>query len=402
MSRMNAAWSNEPPWAEAVPAIFKEPMTIAFGGAILAHAIFFLGLPVVAGSEKQPDVQPVATTVLTDQERAAVPADLAQSQFSTGSLLPGSNNGLIVPSIPSNPATPGGTVTTPGLGSGFGQLNDPTFPNGGSSTGSNSSDNSDFNRQLAEITRKQQEADRQQQSQRLAQKQAAEQKADQEQVNTPPTPLPSVAVGAMPPGTPSGEPAKPNEGAAPNTPPPTTPAQQPIRLSDKTLIDKDPALYALITENTGPTLGVKLRQAIGTWYTRDPKTQEIYTRSDGKEQLERFPVDTVTGTIPYPKQVGKQDVAVIPGYAEKVKAGSANERMSDYGTAIVGIAVDGQGKRLIDPSIIQSTGHKILDDYAIEYVKSKINFRITYKDEFYYMVIPIDPPVSTPAQQATS
>ncbi len=391
MSRMNAAWSNEPQWVEAVPAIFKEPMTIAFGGAILAHAIFFLGLPVVAGSEKQPDVQPVATTFLTDQEKSQIPPDLSQSQFSTGSLLPGSNSGLTMPPIPALPSTTGtiGTIGTfPGSGFGFGQPSEPIFPSSGSTSATNSS-NSDYNVRL-EIAKKQEEARREQLKKiEIAQKQATEKAEDQKRAETPPGPLP--AVGAMPPGTPSGEPAKPAEA-------PTTPAQQPVRVSDKTLIDKDPARYAFVAANTGPSLGVKLSEAIGNWYRRDPKTEEIYVKSDGKQQLKPFPVDTKTGTIPYPRQIGKQDIAVIPGYAEKVKAGSARERLQAYGTAIVGIAINGQGKFLIEPSIIQSTGHRVLDEYAIEYVKSRM-FPVTAKDEFYMMIIPIDPPT---AQQATS
>ena len=32
MSRFNATWSNSEQWTDAVPEIFKQPMTIAFGG----------------------------------------------------------------------------------------------------------------------------------------------------------------------------------------------------------------------------------------------------------------------------------------------------------------------------------------------------------------------------------
>ncbi len=392
MSRMNAAWSNEPPWAEAVPAIFKEPMTIAFGGAILAHAIFFLGLPVVAGSEKQPDVQPVATTILTDQDKAQIPPDLSQSQFPAGTLLPGSSSGLTMPPIPSGttpPATNFGNLPGGGL-----TFDPPSYTYNPPANDSSAA--------LAEIRRQQaqQEADRQQQIKKieLAQKQAAEKKADQERANTPPGPLPNVPVNAMPPGTPTGETPK-----TPPTPTSPTPAQQPIRVSDKTLIDADPTRYALVPENTGPSLGVKLNEAIGTWYKRDPKTQAIYDRDKNGKQLAMLSVKTQTGTLPYPKQIGKQDVAVIPGYAEKVKAGSVKERLNAYGTAIVGIAVDGQGKLVIEPSIIQSTGYKVLDEYAIQYVMeyAKSQLRITGKDEFYFMPIPIDPPSPT-AQQAAS
>jgi hypothetical protein len=408
MSRMNAAWSNEPPWAEAVPAIFKEPMTIAFGGAILAHAIFFLGLPVVAGSEKQPDVQPVATTVLTDQERAAVPADLAQSQFSTGGLMPGSNSGLTIPSIPS---TPGGTVTTPGLGSGFGQLNEPAFSNGGYSTGSNSSDNSNFNTQLAEITRKQ-EADRKAKEliATIAAKDAADKKLRDQ---TPPTDgiKPQVAPteadlrqqSQMPPGTPVEEKPKQSEG--------TPPAQaidlqqkQAIALRHKKLIDENPSGYALVTDQAGPTIGDATTKPniIGDWYTNpkaktyDPAAGEIYARYQPQPQMKE--VNTKTKTLEYPTKVNNKEVAPIPNYAQQVKEGS---KIARYGTAIVGIAINAKGEFASDPKIIQSTGYQVLDEYAIEYARSQ-RFFVTGRGSLHFMIIPIDPPVSTPAQQATS
>jgi hypothetical protein len=388
MSRMNAAWSNEPPWAEAVPAIFKEPMTIAFGGAILAHAIFFLGLPVVAGSEKQPDVQPVATTVLTDQERAAVPADVAQTQFSTGSLLPGSNNGLIVPSIPSNPATPGGTVTTPGLGSGFGQLNDPTFSNGGYSTGSNSSDNSDFNRQLAEITRKQQEADRKAKelAKDAADQNSRNQKAPTEGIKPGMAPTPAdlgVKTSALPPDNTQPETQKST------TPPTETPPQKPNRPSDANIIAAAPEFYAFNPKLTGPTIGDKsaVGTAISTWGARPDSKEGEIRKNSGQQFPEPLPLETKT--LPYPTEINTQPVAVIPDYAQKVKEG--------YGIAIVGFAVSGQGgKPETEPVIIQSTGYKVLDDYAIAHIKNKLFLAKGGRSKLHYMVIPIDPPVNKP------
>jgi hypothetical protein len=390
MSRMNAAWSSEPPWAEAVPAIFKEPMTIAFGGAILAHAIFFLGLPVVAGSEKQPDVQPVATTVLTDKERSEVPADVSQSQFSTGSLLPGNNGGLIVPSIPSNPATPGGTVATPGLASGFGQLNEPAFSNGGYSAGSNSSDNSDFNRQLAEITRRQKEAD--QKAKELAKDAAAQnsrnQTAPTEGIKPGMAPTPAdlgVKTSALPP-----------DNTQPGTPKPTTattetPPQRPNRPSDANIIAAAPEFYAFNPKLTGPTIGDRsaVGTAISTWGTRaDSKEGEILKNS-GQTFPEIQSLETQTKTLPYPTEINTQPVAVIPDYAQKVKEG--------YGTAIVGFAVSGQGgKPETEPVIIQSTGYKVLDDYAIAYIKNKQFLAKGGRSKLHYMVIPIDPPVNKP------
>jgi outer membrane biosynthesis protein TonB len=377
MSRMNAAWSNEPPWAEAVPAIFKEPMTIAFGGAILAHAIFFLGLPVVAGSEKQPDVQPVATTVLTDQERAAVPADLSQSQFSPGTLLPGSNNGLTVPPIPS---TPGGTVTTtPGLGSGFGQLNEPAFSNGGYATGSNSSSNSDFNTRLAEITR-QQEAQKAQQTAAEKKKQDAIDKAMKE---TPPANLPTV-VGAMPPGTPQGtpvgEPAKQPEAA--------TPAPSPSPTSEADRKKQIAARFAINTnaENTGPALDkVKFAKAIAVnkWALSRNSKQEKFISKSNKTFSDLYVIWPEEINLPYPKEISTDiDIA---DYTQKFNAG--------YGEAVVAIPINEYGNFEFDPEIVQSTGNPNLDAYAIAYVRSLMKeskFGRTIK--LYSMKIKITPP----------
>ena len=128
------------------------------------------------------------------------------------------------------------------------------------------------------------------------------------------------------------------------------------------------------------------------WQTKpDSKENEIYKRNPA-QRPQQFPVDTSTRTLPYPVQVDKKSVAVIPDYAQKVKDGKETD-----GKAIVGIALDGQGKFVSEPSIIQSTGYPVLDAYAIEYVKSRISiFPVTGLTELYIMVIPIDPPVSKP------
>jgi outer membrane biosynthesis protein TonB len=389
MSRMNSAWSNEPPWAEAVPAIFKEPMTIAFGGAILAHAIFFLGLPVVAGSEKQPDVQPVATTVLTDQERAAVPADLSQSQFSTGSLLPGSNNGLIVPSIPSNPATPGGTVTTPGLGSGFGQINEPAFSNGGYSSSSNSSDNSDFNTRLAEITRQQEAQKSQQQAKEKNTREAAiEAKINEENKTKPLKDLPPVAVDPtkFPPSSSDGtQQTAANPATNPTTPPTIKPSPEP---SDEESIKKRrAALYALNNKEgkTGPELGGKVQTTFFTWTNEaNSKQKNLLTRS------KKPPVKLPNVEIPYPTKIEDQSIDVIPDYAQRVQDG--------FGEALLAIGINEQGNFEFEPSIIQSSGYPILDQYAISYVRSLMkNSKLERTIQLYILKVKITPP-NPPAQ----
>ena len=116
MSRFNATWSNSEQWTDAVPEIFKQPMTIAFGGAILAHAIFFLGLPIVAGKDNQPSIADTPLVEMRPQDMSQIPPDLTQSQLPTGTLLP-SNGGLLTPSIlsPSMPPLDQGTTSTPGI-----------------------------------------------------------------------------------------------------------------------------------------------------------------------------------------------------------------------------------------------------------------------------------------------
>jgi hypothetical protein len=388
MSRMNAAWSNEPPWAEAVPAIFKEPMTIAFGGAILAHAIFFLGLPVVAGSEKQPDVQPVATTVLTDQERAAVPADLAQSQFSPSAPMPGSN-GLTMPPIPSIPSTPGGTVTTPGSGFGFGQLNEPTFSNGGYSTGSNSSDNSDFNTRLAEITRKQQEAQKAQQQveEKKKKEEAIEAKINEENKNKPLANLPTVDTTKFPPSPSDGtQQTATNPATNPTTPQTIKPSPE---ASEEEKKKKYVALRTLNPNRTGPELDksgtTARRTAFFTWMqSTDPKQgdsrQKKFIAKSGK-MFKEWPEEF---TLTLPKE------SDIPDYAQRFTEG--------YGEAVLGIAINESGNFEFDPEIVQSTGYPILDEYAIAYVRELMrNGKFGRTIQLYSMKIKMIPPETKPA-----
>jgi hypothetical protein len=393
MSRMNAAWSNEPPWAEAVPAIFKEPMTIAFGGAILAHAIFFLGLPVVAGSEKQPDVQPVATTVLTDQERAAVPADLAQSQFSAGGLLPGTNSGLTIPPIPSGTTSPQTNFgNLPGAGLTF----DPPSYTYTPPANDNSA-------QLAETKRQQQEADRKANELIAAKKDAADQKLRDQTSPTngikpqvAPTEADLRQQSQMPPGTPAGEPPKQPEAQTPIN----QPQVQPTRLSNAEIIAKAPAgTYDFKPELTGPKFGSPQAQgtAITAWAAKpDSEELKIYNNQGPtlKDKFTSLPIDPDPNikTLRYPPEINGQTVAVIDDYAQKVKEG--------YGTAIVGMAIDGKGEFVTEPTIIQSTGYKILDAYAIAYVKKPGKKRMfpptPGRSKLYYMIVPIDPPVNKP------
>ena len=376
MSRMNAGWSNSEQWTEAVPEIFKQPMTIAFGGAILAHAIFFLGLPIVASKDNQPSIADTPLVQLSPQELSLIPPDVTQSKFPAGTLLP-STTGLITPSIlsPSMPPLDSGTTFTPGI-------------NFGSSSGSSSS--SDIYPDIISFGNRGNNSSLKSDSERKAAvdiKAAADKEIKDKQVaddnkrsSNPIDSLPSTTP--TPPGGETGKPTSPAPSATP------LPAATP-RPSNQEIIAANPKNYDFDSKKTGPTIGFSLQQVIGNWQTKpDSKEREIY--SSLQKPPEQFQVDTQTKTLPYPVQVNKQLVAVIPDYAQKVKEGKETN-----GKAIVGIALDGQGKFVSEPSIIQSTGYPVLDAYAIEYIRSRM-FPVTGRSGLYIMVIPIDPPVSKP------
>ena len=387
MSRMNAAWSNSEQWTEAVPEIFKQPMTIAFGGAVLAHAIFFLGLPVVAGKDNQPSIADTPIVELRPQDLSQIPPDVTQSQLPSGTLLP-SSTGLLTPSILSpyltTPAPIGSTSVTPGSDYSFPTFNSPLFSSGASSLDAGSGMT---NAQLTQIIKKQQDLKEAQikkdnlAAQETANKQRQDGKSpiDGIQPGQAPTAEQLAKQSQMPPST-----SKPGDAT-----PTVEPSSIPTRPSDEKIIAANPTLYAFDSKQTGPTIGPTIQQVFGNWYNKpDSKEKEIYSGS--QKPPEQFQVDTPTKTLPYPVQVNKEPVAVIPNYAQKVKEGKETN-----GKAIVGIALDGQGKLVSEPSIIQSTGYPVLDAYAIEYVKSRM-FRVTGRSGLYIMLIPIDAPLTKP------
>jgi hypothetical protein len=117
MSRMNASWSNPNHLSDALPEFLRSPMTVAIGASILAHGIFFLGLPVVANSSNKADLQPIKLdqTALTDREKADLPPSMTQTVTSPipSSILP--PNGTVQDALKPTPVLPS---TTPGLSDG--------------------------------------------------------------------------------------------------------------------------------------------------------------------------------------------------------------------------------------------------------------------------------------------
>jgi hypothetical protein len=121
MSRMNASWSNPNHLSDAIPEFLRSPMAVAIGASILAHGIFFLGLPVVANSSHKSDLQPIKLdqTALTDREKADLPPSMTQAPTAPlpSTILPstGSSPGIFQDALKPNPVLPS---TTPGLSDG--------------------------------------------------------------------------------------------------------------------------------------------------------------------------------------------------------------------------------------------------------------------------------------------
>ena len=375
MSRMNAAWSNSEQWMEAIPEIFKQPMTIAFGGAILAHAIFFLGIPIVAGKDNQPSIADTPIVELRPQDLSQIPPDVTQSQLPTGTLLP-SSTGLLTPSIlpPSMPPLDSGTTFTPGInfGSSSGSSSSsniyPDITSFGIS-GNNSSLKADSERKVA--VDKKVAADKE-----IKDKQVTN---DNKRSSNPIDSLPSTT-----PTPPSGGTGKPAPIA---TQPTTSPSPKVLAKSNEEIIAANPKFYTFNLNQPQPTQATQLT-SLGTFL-------------EEKKLGVKFPknladiINTPDKKLPYPKEVQKQPVAPIPDYIEKLKLG--------YGTAIVAISVDRKGVVADERKIIQSTGYPILDEYAIEYVNQYVKsrqFPVTIGDEYYLMTIPIAPPIVPPATPA--
>ncbi len=142
MSRMNAPWANPEQFGDALPEFLRSPMTLAMGASILAHGIFFLGLPIVANPGDSQDIRPVNVVQLTPQDQAQVPA-IAQQPQQPSSLIPNplSPNGLLTPPIPVSPnpslnSTPfdfsglsGGPTSQPSYSSPSNNYNDSYYQN---------------------------------------------------------------------------------------------------------------------------------------------------------------------------------------------------------------------------------------------------------------------------------
>ena len=383
MSRMNAAWSNSEQWTEAIPEIFKQPMTIAFGGAVLAHAIFFLGLPVVAGKDNQPNIADTPLVELRPQDLSQIPPDatqsnqippnFSQSKLPTGTLLPGST-GLLTPSIlsPSIPSPlDSGSPFTSGI-------------NSGSSSGSSSSSNiypgitsfgnSGNNSSLKADSERKVEVDK---------KAAADKEIKDKQVTDDRKRL-SNPIDSLPPTTPT-PPGVETEKPAPIAAQPTTsPSPKVLAKSNEEIIAANPKSYTFNLNQPQPTQTTQLI----AWATlREEKKLGVKFPKDLADII-----NTPDKKLPYPKEVQKQPVAPIPDYIEKLKLG--------YGTAIIAISVDSKGVVADGRTIIQSTGYPILDEYAIEYVNQYVKsrpFPATSGDQYYLMTIPIAPPIVPPA-----
>ncbi len=349
MSRMNAPWANPEPFGDAMPEFLRSPMTVAIGASVLAHGIFFLGLPVVANHANKEDLRPVNVVQLTPQEQAQVPAIALPP--TTATLPPTST--LTQPFsnvLPSTPSTTNLSPTTPGLSDG--SLNSPKYdPDPSFSAPIWSNPYADIFKSINRSTSETAKTEKTETKKDVVDKKdPPKPTADSPKPteNLKPSPLESVAPVISATGK-SGTPVASNSP----TPQQTTPNPQPTQLaSAASQMQEKQRLYAYNPEKTN----VLQIQTIATnWITStNPKAKEVYDRD------QKFPTQQ-TLTLEYPK--------LMPV-------------LQNYEDALVGIAVNKDGKLHSEPEFFKRTGYGILDLIIVDAIK-KMTLPGTGKDEVY-------------------
>ncbi len=389
MSRINAVWSNSDQWADGVPDLLKQPMTIAFGGAILAHVIFFLGLPSMVGKENSPNTVDTPVVQLTPQDLSQIPPDMPQSQVPGGTLLPSTGSltpsilspSLISPSTPLPSMPPLDSGTTVPLGINFGSSSGSLFSTDlypGLSSSPNSTSNLPSEPQKRQS---QAEVDKKMTDKKAEDKKIPDQNTkDESKQNKPVDPSPPISP--TPPTGKGGQSTAPIAVKPTPQPSPKVPAK-----SNEEIIAANPKLYAFNLNQPQPTQATQNRSLATFLKEKNLVAKLPKTLNDI--------IDTPDRRLPYPKEVQKQPVAPIPDYVEKLKLG--------YGTATVAILVDRKGIVADERTILESTGYPVLDEYAVEYVNKYVKsrqFPVTIGDEYYMMKIPIAPPTAQAAVPA--
>ena len=357
MSRMNAPWANPEQFGDALPEFLRSPMTLAMGASILAHGVFFLGLPVVANHGDPQDIRPVNVVQLTPQDQAQVPAIALQPQ-QPSSLIPnplspnGSPNGLFTPPIPvsPNPSSNSTPFDFPGFSGGSTSQPRYSFP-------LDNPDNSYLQDQIRVAEAREAEVRSVLERERLR---VAARPSPTPSPSVSPSPTPSVTPTSLSSAAPSVTPS-----ASPSANPSTTPsATPPLKLAAANSPEERAKNQALYQFDDGSQPGSKANQSgtwgrLSTWFS-SPKQQENFGKTKS------FPV-----TFP--------EVSKPP---EELPYPTATTPLKNYQETILGFITNPEGTVLDQPEILQSSGYLKLDLAAIEAIK-KTKFPTTPNGESF-------------------
>ena len=287
MSRMNTPWANPEQFGDALPEFLRSPMTLAMGASVLAHGVFFLGLPVVVNPNEAQDIRPVNVVQLTPQDQAQTPAIDQQSALplSPNGLLNGSPNGLRLPPIPASPTPSPTPFDFSALPSG--SASQPSY-----SPPSDNLDNSYFQERIRMAEAREAEARSALEKERLKQTPKAS-----------PTPSPSGSPSPTPSVTPTPS-TTPTPSVAP-TPSvtPTPSATPPLKLAAANSPEERAKTLALYQFDDGSQPGSKANRSETqgrsfTWFG-SPKQQENFRKT--KSLPVTFPeASKPPAELPYP------------------------------------------------------------------------------------------------------
>ena len=355
MSRMNAPWANSEQFGDGLPEFLRSPMTLAMGASVLAHGIFFLGLPVVANQGEAQDIRPVNVVQLTPQDQTQVPAIALQPQqpssFVPNPLSPnGSPNSLITPPIPLSPnPLPNSTpFDLSGLSGGSTSQPSYSFP-------LDNPDNSYLQERIRIAEAKEAEARSTLERERL--------KVVTKPSPTPsslvsPSPTPSIAPTSLPSVAPSVTPS-----VSPSVTPSATP---PLKLAAANSLEERSKTQALYQFDDGSQPGSKANrggtQARSFAWLSSPKQQENFAKTKSLPitfpEISKPPVEP-----PYP-------AATLP--------------LKNYQETILGFITNPEGVVVDQPEVLQSSGYPKLDLTAIEAIKKTPFPKTTHGQSFVY------------------
>ena len=365
MSRMNAPWTNPEPLGEALPEFLRSPMTLAMGASVLAHGIFFLGLPVVANQGEAQDIRPVNVVQLTPQDQAQVPAIALQPQ-QPSSLIPslrapnplspnGPPNGLLTPPIPVSPNPSPNSTPFDFSGLSGGSMSQPSY-----SFPLDNSDNSYLQNRIRVAEAREAEA-----RSALERSKAAAKPSPTPSPSASPSPTPSVTPTALPSVNPSVASSSPPPTNSPTNPPgsqttPTPPSSQPPIVAvavNPFHVKKAQEIPNGLVYNPESTQPVSLQGTSDQWYSAKVLNNPRLQRQGN--------IDVMAS--PFATQLGAIVTLKSPRKTEEIASYDPKQPI------LIGFVTDPNGQILDETiGVARSSGYPELNAIALGEVKDRL------------------------------